>query len=343
MKLILDGELRTVRIGGVTFNLILSDGRFKVYFNKSPVFLYSTCCCILRYYLFYLPMPELPEVEAIRIQLENFLKGHRIVDVLITNNRSFVGDKRNIIGASFLSFRRFGKVLVFDFDNSFSALIHLKLTGQLVYRGPNLKNPPPLSSKVVGGLPGRYTRVIFKLDKDGVLYFNDLRIFGWVKVIKKSEIKSQRIFDGLGYEPPVVRRQELPVLTFEIFKEILKSTKRPIKIVIMDQSKIAGVGNIYANDALWLAEINPKRPANSLIENEQKKLYNSIIKVLENGIKLGGSSENTFVTPDGSEGNYQNFALVYGRDGQKCKRCLTLIEKIQLGGRGTYFCPKCQI
>lgn len=288
-------------------------------------------------------MPELPEVEAVRSQLESFLKGHKIIDVLIENSKSFVGDKKNVIGANFLSFRRFGKVLVLDLDNGFSILVHLKLTGQLVYRGPNLKNPPQLSSKVVGGLPGKYTRVVFKLDRGGVLYFNDLRIFGWIKVVENKEVESQKMFDNLGYEPPVVKNQELPILTLEKFKEIVSKTKRSIKIVIMDQSKIAGVGNIYANDALWLAGINPKRSAKDLSEIEQKKLYDSIIKVLEDGIKRGGSSENTFVNPDGSEGNYQNFTLVYGREGQKCKRCSVIIKKIQLGGRGSYFCPNCQI
>lgn len=287
-------------------------------------------------------MPELPEVESIRSQLETFLKGHKIEDVLITDKRSFLGDKRDIIGAKFKALKRLGKVLWIDLDNGFSLLIHLKLTGQLVYRGPNLVQPPPLSDRVVGGLPGRYTRVVFKLDRGGVLYFNDLRIFGWIKVVQNSKFKVKDLIDNLGKEPPVVLSSTLPVLTLDDFAKILSKTKKAVKLVLMDQTKIAGVGNIYANDALFLAEIDPRRSASSLTENEQKKLYNSIIKVLKDGIKRGGSSENTFVNADGTEGKYQDFTLVYGKEGKKCPRCGAVIKKIQLGGRGTYFCEVCQ-
>lgn len=287
-------------------------------------------------------MPELPEVETVRNQLEAFLKGHRIEDVLVSNNRSFIGDKKNLVGANFVGFSRFGKMLSLSLDNGCSLLIHLKLTGQLVYRGPNLKNPPELSPKVVGGLPGRYTRVIFKLDKGGVLYFNDLRLFGWIKVIKTSDIKTLNLIGKLGKEPPVVSGSNLATLSFSDFSQVLSKSKKAIKLVLMDQEKIAGIGNIYANDALFLAGINPQRSANSLDENEQKKLYDSVIKVLKEGIKRGGSSENTFVNPDGSEGDYQNFTWVYGRENLPCKVCGEKIKKIYLGGRGTYFCPNCQ-
>lgn len=287
-------------------------------------------------------MPELPEVEAVRSQLEIFLRGHVIEDVLITDKRSFLGNKEDIIGARFKAFRRLGKVLRADLDNGFSLLIHLKLTGQIVYRGPNLVNPPPLSGKVVGGLPGKYTRVVLKLDRGGVLYFNDLRVFGWIKVIQSSKVESEKLFGRLGKEPPVVSHSYLPILTLNDFAQILSKSKKAIKLVLMDQEKIAGVGNIYANDALFLAGIDPRRPASSLTKNEQERLYNSIIKVLKDGIERGGSSENTFVNADGTEGKYQDFTLVYGKQGQKCSRCGAVIKKIQLGGRGTYFCEVCQ-
>ncbi len=287
-------------------------------------------------------MPELPEVEAIRSQLETFLTGHRIEDVLVLEKRSFLGGKKDVIGGRFVEFRRFGKVLLLDLDNNYSLLIHLKLTGQLIYRGPNLKKPPLLSDKVVGGLPGKYTRVVFKLDRGGILYFNDLRIFGWIKVVGSSGLKTEELTGKLGPEPPVASSSSLPPLTQEEFANILSKSKKAVKLVLMDQEKIAGIGNIYANDALFLAGIDPRRPANSLKDYEQRNLYNSMIKALKDGIKRGGSSENTFVNVDGTEGKYQEFTFVYGKEGQKCPRCNAEIKKIQLGGRGTYFCGSCQ-
>jgi len=287
-------------------------------------------------------MPELPEVEAVRVKLSYFLSGHRIESVEIRNSKTFIGDFKKVIGAKFSSFRRFGKVLVLDLDNNYSLLVHLKLTGQLIYRGPKLPNPPPLSEKVIGGVPGPHTLVIFNLDRNGKLYYNDIRKFGWIKLDETDKVGEEKFIKALGPEPPVFENQSGKVLSLDSFAQILSKTTRPIKIVLMDQNKIAGVGNIYANDALWLAGINPRRPSKSLSSKEVEKLFKSVIEVLKEGIKRGGSSENTFVTPEGIEGKYQDFTLIYGRDKEKCKRCGAEIEKIQLSGRGTYFCPHCQ-
>lgn len=287
-------------------------------------------------------MPELPEVEAVRVKLSDFLSSHRIESVEIRNSKTFIGDFKKVIGARFLSFRRFGKVLVLDLDNNYSLLVHLKLTGQLIYRGPKLPNPPPLSKKVIGGIPGPHTLVIFNLDRNGKLYYNDIRKFGWIKLEETDKVGEEKFIKALGPEPPVFENQSGKVLSLDSFAQILSKTTRPVKIVLMDQSKIAGVGNIYANDALWLAGIDPRRLSNSLSSKEAEKLFKSMIEVLKEGIKRGGSSENTFVTPEGVEGEYQDFTLIYGRDKEKCKRCGAEIEKIQLSGRGTYFCSYCQ-
>ena len=132
-------------------------------------------------------------------------------------------------------------------------------------------------------------------------------------------------------------------LTPDYFRNILSKSSRVIKVLIMDQTKIGGLGNIYANDALWLSKINPSRSGNKLSESEVKDLYNAIGEVLKSGLKFGGSSENTYVTPDGKEGSYQKHSLVYGHDGEICKHCkLKKIKKYFLGGRGTYYCPECQ-
>lgn len=282
-------------------------------------------------------MPELPEVESIRKQLDKFLKGHKIQSVEVKNRRIFQGNEKDIVGAKFTGARRFGKVTVLDLSNKKSLVIHVKMTGQLIYRGPNLPNPPDISPKVAGGIPGSHTHVVFDLDRAGALYYNDLRRFGWVRIIDTEKLKDKSEFIGnLGPEP-------FADLTLPYFREILGKTRRSVKVVLMDQSKIAGVGNIYANDALFLSRIHPTRAANSLTAEEQKRLYDALHQVLEKGMEYGGSSENSFVTPDGAEGEYQRHTLVYGRTGQLCSHCgRHKIVKTMLGGRGTYFCPSCQ-
>ncbi len=281
-------------------------------------------------------MPELPEVQSIRNQLEKYVTGHKLESVEVINKKIAPDDFTPIVGSKFKGFRRFGKVLVFDFDNGYSTVSHIKLTGQFVYRGPNLKNPPTLSKKINDGLGGRHTHVVFHLDRKGLLYYNDFRRFGWIKLTKTKDVPEFDFIKKLGPEP-------LDELTFEKFSALLGKTRRAVKVVIMDQSKMGGVGNIYANDALWDSQILPSRPANSLSQNEAKALFNSIEKVLKKGIATGGASELSFVTPDGGEGDYQNHFLAYGKQGTLCPRCKKeKFKKVALGGRGTYFCPRCQ-
>jgi len=281
-------------------------------------------------------MPELPEVESIKLQLERYLVGHRIEKVEIRHPKVFTGDKKNIENAKVKKIRRFGKVLVFDLSNAYSVVSHIKLTGQFIYRDPNLKREQPLSKKVSGGAPGPHTHLTFNLDRNAKLYYNDIRRFGWVKVVKTSEVENIDFIKKLGPEP-------LNDLTLKKFEEILGKTKRAVKVLLMDQSKIGGIGNIYANDAVFLACINPKRPANSLDSKEVNKLFGAIKTVLKRGLAYGGASELAFVTPDGQEGKYQEHTLVYGKEGSVCKHgCQGKIEKFMLNGRGTYWCRKCQ-
>ena len=290
-------------------------------------------------------MPELPEVETMRLQLKKYLVGHKILSVDVKNRKTFQGDEKVIIGGKVIDTRRFGKVSVIDLDNGYSILTHVKLTGQYIYRGPNLSSPSKLSSKVIGGIPGPHTLVIFNLDRDGKLYYNDVRRFGWIRLEKTENVENEAFIKKLGPEPFGSAQGHGPsLLTLGIFRQILSKTSRPIKIVLMDQEKMGGVGNIYANDALWLAAINPRRPANNLQPEEQEKLYEAILTVLKAGLKYGGASELAFVTPDGAEGEYQNHTLAYGREGEPCERChKSIIKKFFLGGRGTYFCPVCQV
>jgi formamidopyrimidine-DNA glycosylase len=281
-------------------------------------------------------MPELPEVETIKKGLEKYLVGHKILKVTVNNPKVFSGSPKNLVGGKIKGVRRFAKVLSIDLSNGYSIVSHIKLTGQFIYRGPKLKNPPNLSKKIVGGVPGRHTHVIFDLDREGALYYNDVRRFGWIKEVKTSQVEEIPFIKKLGPEP-------FGKLTFELFNSVLSKSSRPIKIVLMDQEKIGGVGNIYANDALWLSKINPKKAANSLTPEAKKDLYDAIHKVLKEGIKYGGSSELAYVTPDGKEGSYQDHTLAYGREGEPCERChRAKFVKYFLGGRGTYACPVCQ-
>ena len=289
-------------------------------------------------------MPELPEVEMVRLQLQKYLVGHTITDITVNWRNSFKGNKNDVKGAKIISVGRLGKVVVIKLDNGSAMLMHLKMTGQPIYRGPNLRGKTFLSKKVLGGIPGKHTQIEISLDRKGRLYFNDVRKFGWIKLIKSDKLASDKFIDKLGPEPFITKSSSGQVhLTLKIFKDIISKTSRPIKVLLMDQSKISGVGNIYANDALFLARVNPRRKADDLSGDESKKLLRPVEKVLKQGLSDGGASENAFVTPDGREGRYQNNPLVYNREGEPCKRCKTKIEKFKLGGRGTYWCPTCQV
>lgn len=290
-------------------------------------------------------MPELPEVETIRRQLEKYLVGHKITKVEVRARKILAEGERNLEAGKVKKIRRFGKALSIDLDNGYSFVIHIKLTGQLIYRGPNLPKAKNLSPKVSGGLGGKHTHVVFHLDRGGTLYYNDVRKFGWIKIVQSSKLKVQSEFIAkLGPEPVVdINSPPENPLTLNKFKKIVGSTSRVIKVLLMDQESIGGVGNIYANDALWLARISPSRSAKSLSLSEQNNLYDAILEVLKEGLKRGGASELSFVTPDGKEGEYQNHFLAYGRKDEPCDRChKAKFIKITLGGRGTYYCPYCQ-
>lgn len=287
-------------------------------------------------------MPELPEVETIRMGLQKYLVGKVISDAEVRLERQLEGNPNDILGTQILSVGRFGKALVIDFANGFSLAIHIKMTGQLIYRGPETKDII-LSPKVGGELPHKFTHIIFTLEslilnhesKQSHLYYNDIRQFGWMKIVRTEDINLLPFFKGIGPEP-------LKDLTLSMFDKILSKTKAPIKVVLLDQKRIAGIGNIYANDALFLSKINPKRPASSLTKEETKQLFDAIETVLKKGLEVGGASEWQYVNAEGTAGNYQDFFQVYGKDGKPCSVCGTIIQRINLGGRGTFLCSSCQ-
>ncbi len=279
-------------------------------------------------------MPELPEVETVKLGLQKYLKGHKFLDVNILSKGIFEGDPKEIIGAKVIEIRRFGKGLVIDLDNKKSLAIHIKLTGQIIYRDPKTSKVP-VSPQKVKTLPNNATRIIFKLDRDAVLYFNDLRKFAWVRVVDTDKVMEMSFFKNMGPEP-------FKDLTYEKFEKIISNSKIVVKPLIMDQTRIGGIGNIYANDALFLAKIDPRRRANSLSLQEIKALYEAVLKVMEKSMRYGGASELNFVNVMGQEGEYQLHSLVYGKKGKECPNRNGEIKKIFLGGRGTFFCPACQ-
>ncbi len=273
-------------------------------------------------------MPELPEVETIRRQLAEELTGYRFVDVKTEWEKSFRPSFKEVTAAikdkTIGKIDRQAKLLIFRLDNNLDLLFHLKMTGRLLVRKPDEPTD-------------EYTRSAFTLKKGSdikELRFVDSRKFGFVKLIKSKE-EINKLLASYGPEP-------LKDLTLAKFSETLKSSSRPIKLVLMDQGKISGIGNIYVNDALWLAKINPKKPAKKLRPDEVKELFGAIEKVLKEGLKYGGASDQWYRQVHGEEGKYQEHFLVYGRNGEKCSRCGETINRIGFGGRGTFFCPKCQ-
>lgn len=314
-------------------------------------------------------MPELPEVETVRLGLEKYVVGLTIKDIEIRHPKPFVGDKAKVLNSKIVLIRRIGKGLILDLSNGFSLAIHIKMTGQLVFRDEKTKNV--LLSPKVGTLPNKFTHVIFHLYRhpelvsgsngipghppageagarndsgvESLLYYNDMRRFGWIKVIRTDDVSNLSFFKQMGPEPFAKKFGSGQAdLSLKTFQGIVSKPATRIKQLIMDQAKIGGIGNIYANDALFEAKIDPRRPAKSLKNKEIRDLYDSIVKVLEKSLKEGGASELSFVNILGQEGNYQNHTLVYGKKGKSCPRRDGIIQRISLGGRGTFFCTGCQ-
>jgi len=269
-------------------------------------------------------MPELPEVETIKRQLDQNLVGQTIKRIEILNLKNFIGSPEKIIGKKIIGVERRAKIIIVKLEKNYCLLIHLKLTGQLIYLP-------------VGRLPNNFTRIIITLDS-GDLFFNDLRKFGWVKVIENCQEESKKEFASFG--------PEALGLDFSLtyFKQVLNKSRRAIKLILLDQKKLAGVGNIYANEALFMAKIDPRRPANSLSDLEIEKLRSTIRDVLTQAVKEGGTTANddAYRQVNGRIGGFQEYLQVYGKTGQPCSDCSGRIERIKLGGRGTFFCPRCQ-
>ncbi len=282
-------------------------------------------------------MPELPEVETIRRQLERAVLNKKIVKIEILSQKQFPQDPKLVFNEKIIGVERRAKILIFKLTHGKNLIAHLKLSGQFIWMsnpptGGKIKLKKPIPT-IGDYLPSKSTRVIMTIGK-GKLFFNEMRKFGWIKLLNNKQLDKE--LKRYGIEPFKTD------FTLANFEKSLTNTKRPIKIVLLDQERIAGIGNIYANESLYLSKIHPSTPSNQLKKEQIKSLKNNLIKVLKLGLKYGGASDEYYIHPDTTKGTYQNHFLIYGKAGKSCRECGLTIKRISLGGRGTYFCPKCQ-
>jgi len=286
-------------------------------------------------------MPELPEVETVKIGLTRLLPGHIVRDVEFDWPKGFPNDptavKQFLIGSKVKKVRRRAKVLLIDLDTDYTLVIHLKMTGQLVYRSEKEKfGAGHPNDSLIGKLPDKSTRVIFTLN-DAQLFFNDQRKFGWVKLLPTAEVMEMSFFKKVGPEP-----LDPEFTATDFIKRLDRRAGSGIKAVLLDQSVIAGVGNIYADESLWAAKIHPSVLVRDLSKLRLTKLFNELQYVLKLSIEKGGSSDKNYVNAEGKKGSYLDFAKVFRLEGQPCPRCGSIIQKTRVAGRGTHVCLNCQ-
>ena len=341
-------------------------------------------------------MPELPEVETIRRDLEKKILNKKIVHVEVRNKKSVGGMSTKFVhaltGNAITKIERRGKLMIWYLKRSIiipsetrgdeeslsvvgepeishplrrgirndkkvgALLVHLKMTGQLIYE-KKIKNEieivaggHKLSEKDIECLPNQWTRIVFVFADGGELFFNDLRLFGYMKLASQTEV--ERVLKKYGPEPISLprpagegrrvraRSQEF---SFDYFSSLFKKRKNTnLKALLLNQELIAGLGNIYVDEACFRAGVRPNRRVGSVTKEEQKKLFHAIPVILQEALKHRGTTFRNFLDSSGKKGNYTDFLKVYDRDGQPCKQCGIVIKKIKAAGRGTHYCPKCQ-
>lgn len=292
-------------------------------------------------------MPELPEVETTVSDLKKTqpsIIGAGFVSVwtdfpqIIKIPKNFGQFKKEIKGKKIKNIWRRGKNIIFDLNKNHSLLIHQKLTGHLLFNRWDFKNgfwkpktKGPLEDKI-----NSYIHLLFTLDNGWMLALSDLRKFAKVELWKSDQLLKSKEFENLGPEP--LEKD----FTFEKFKEILRKARGKIKQVLMDQTVIAGIGNIYSDEILWQAKIHPLRDAPSLDEVQLKEIYQAMKKILVQAIEVGGESFSDFRRISGKKGGFDSLRKVYQREGERCWRCKTIIKRLKIAGRSAHFCPNCQ-
>lgn len=323
-------------------------------------------------------MPELPEVETVRRGLLRLIVGKRIVAFRVWDSpKSFPNDQTTVdefmIGATIIDVRRRAKVLLIDLDTKYTLVIHLKMTGQLVYVSRQPKSDETASRRapvehasaatraadvssdliddrpemrfgaghpndsLVGELPDRSTRVEITFSDDEKVFFNDQRKFGWIKLYPTLEVPNIDFMQRVGPEP-----LEDSFTNTEFIPRVRRRYNTTIKAAILDQTVLAGVGNIYADESLWGAKIHPATRVKDVSDEQLTKLLAEIKYVMNLSIEKGGSTDRNYVNAEGKKGSYIDFARVFRKEGSDCPRCHATIEKTRVAGRGTHFCPTCQ-
>ena len=271
-------------------------------------------------------MPELPEVETIKRQLSTLILNKKIINIKKSDlklRKNTVPDLDSLLGQYFIDIKRRNKYLILELQSDF-LVIHLGMTGQLIFSDIYPE--------------GKHIHLILSLGQN-YLYYQDIRRFGNIELFSTQEYAdylSIPIFSKLGFEPLE------PEFSLQAFEKQLISSKLPAKTFLMDAQFVCGIGNIYANEILFLSKINPLMPINKINNTQKISLFNNIIEVLKKAIELGGSSISDFVHLNGSSGKMQNFYMVYGREGKLCKVCNTPILRLKQSGRSTFYCPYCQ-
>lgn len=276
-------------------------------------------------------MPELPEVESVRNGLNQLIVGEKIsrVEVYwdnIIESPAVENFKENLIGQVVEKVNRRGKFLLFYLTEKV-LISHLRMEGKYEYLPPKHEE---IASK------NKHTHIIFHLESGYELHYLDVRKFGRMSLVEKGKEFEHKSLAKLGPEPTVEE------FKLENMKKFLTRRTKAIKGVLLDQEMVVGIGNIYADEILFQSKIHPERPSNTLTDQEEKILHDSIIDILSKAVDMGGTTVRTYKNAFGKDGNYQNYLKVYGKNGLACPRCGTEIEKIKVVGRGTHYCPNCQ-
>lgn len=286
-------------------------------------------------------MPELPEVETVRLQLLHKLKGQTIVHADVHHRKAVAHNEQfpsRVTGKTIKHIDRIGKLMIFSFQNEsdFFFLAHLKMTGQFLFldRVGNVGGGGHTLSPTDIHLPNRHTRISFKLKSGDQFFFNDMRLFGYVKIATAADVAVAR--SKFGPEPID------DTFDVEAFTKALKRRKTPIKAALLDQSFIAGLGNIYVDEALYAAGVRPMRRADRVTKKEAAAIAAASGAIMNASIAVGGTTFQHFVDTGGDNGNYTDYLQVFGKQNTPCPRCGTIIKKTRCAGRGTHYCPGCQ-
>jgi formamidopyrimidine-DNA glycosylase len=315
-------------------------------------------------------MPELPEVETVRRGLAKLIVGKKVKDVKHDWPKSYPNSPTDtikfVMGRKIRGVHRRAKVLLIELDSDYTLVTHLKMTGQLVFVKTKTRvdshkslvvskktknerlttNHFHESERFDGGhpndsliakLPDKSTRVTIDFDDGSALYFNDQRKFGWMRLIPTMQVPEIDFFMKVGPEP-----LDSDFTAEKFIDRLMRRKNSSIKAVLLDQTVLAGVGNIYADESLYMAKIHPETTVEKIPMRKLATLHHDLIEVLLLSIEKGGSTDRNYVNAEGKKGSYIDFAQVFRREGQPCQRCGADIIKIRVAGRGTHICPRCQ-